>query len=152
MDNEAKQSSGQYGDIITALVLLVVGVGFTVVAYGYGLGELRRIGPGAMPFLIGCAFSICSFICFITAFRRRIEIEVSPPVPVIMVLGAVIAWALLVKPFGLVLATAVLMLIGTRAYGPVRWVSSGIVIVCMCIGCVALFIYGFRLPFTVFGG
>lgn len=152
MGNGKHIRAAQYADIAIALVLLAVGLGFTIIAYGHGLGSMRRIGAGAMPFLIGCALCLCSLICLFGALRGRIQVDVSPPLPVALVLIAVVAWALMVEPFGLVPATVVLMLIGTFAYGPIRWISTSIVIAAMCVGCVALFIYGFRLPFTIFGG
>ncbi|MEW5422189.1 tripartite tricarboxylate transporter TctB family protein [Amorphus sp. 3PC139-8] len=152
MGTERHIRGAQYADIAIALVLFSIGVGFSVVAYGHGLGSLRRIGPGAMPFLIGCMLSLCALACLVNAVRKKIEVEVSPPLPVALIIVAVIAWALLVEPFGLVPATIVLMLIGTFAYGKVHWMSTLIVIAAMCVGCVALFIYGFRLPFTIFGG
>ena len=49
---ERPPSGGPAYQVVSALVVLVLGLGAAYLSYGYGLGSLRRPGPGLWPFAV----------------------------------------------------------------------------------------------------
>ncbi|WP_417264032.1 tripartite tricarboxylate transporter TctB family protein [Celeribacter sp.] len=129
----------------------LVGLALAVVSYRYGLGSLRQIGPGLMPFIIGAVLMLCGLVAAIVELKAGdIDFVPSPLSPILLVVAGVLIWALTVERLGFVIATVLLMLCTTLAYRPVKWKSSLIVIACMAGFSAVFFIYGFKLPFKLF--
>ena len=49
---ERPPAGGPAYQVVGALVALALGLGGAILAYGYGLGSLRRPGPGLWPFIV----------------------------------------------------------------------------------------------------
>jgi putative tricarboxylic transport membrane protein len=50
--DERPPAGGPAYQIVGALVALALGLGGAILAYGYGLGTLRKPGPGLWPFIV----------------------------------------------------------------------------------------------------
>ena len=61
-------------EALFSLLLSAVGVVVMIMCYGYGLGTLRRPGPGLYPLFIGMGILIFSLLLFLSAVRSP-----SPP-------------------------------------------------------------------------
>lgn len=144
-------------DVATAIVFIVVGVGAFIIALDYPLGTLHRMGPGIFPLLVSglmAAIGIGLALQAMAAWRLR---RVSGGAPALIpnfatiralafVMLSLLAFALLVRPAGLFIATSVLTFIATRAE-PGRAIV-GSLILSLSLSCIAavIFIYGIGLP------
>jgi hypothetical protein len=87
------------------------------------MGTAQEMGPGYFPSIVGAALTIIGFALSVGSLRGRSESEaVSLPAmyPLVMITGAVVCFALLLEPLGLVLALFVLISIACLASPQVR--------------------------------
>ena len=62
-------AGGAAYQIISAVVVLVLGAVAAVLAYGYGLGSLRRPGPGLWPFVVSIAITALAVTLLVVGRR-----------------------------------------------------------------------------------
>lgn len=103
-------------DWIGGLVIALVGIYVSILAIGYELGDLRRMGPGFFPLAAGCLLVL--FGTSITIWVREVEPQFDDMrwQAALSVFAAILAWGLLLEPFGLIPATAALVLIAALAH------------------------------------
>lgn len=135
-----------------ALVLVFIGAYVTYKAFGYGLGELSRLGAGALPFILGILIILVGL--FIGIFSPDGE-EPAPATkwrPVVLVLGALLAFALLIESAGLIVATGALVFISGMADPEHTW-RSLLAIYIFLLGTVyIIFVRLLSIPFDMIGG
>jgi putative tricarboxylic transport membrane protein len=68
--------------------------------------------------------------------------------PALVIVG-ISLFAMLIRPFGLVLATYLAFMISIFGSKEMRWVESAIAAAVMTLGCVLLFVYLLNLPFQL---
>lgn len=139
----------RWADCAIAGVIMLIAAAMMITAYGYSLGSIRNIGPGMMPFLIGLSLLIAAGFALLRSRRDTFQMAGVPVFRAGAVIGGVVLWGLTIDRLGLVPATVILMLMASLAYGPMRWRSTLIAIAGTTIGCVLVFIYGFKLPFDI---
>jgi uncharacterized protein YybS (DUF2232 family) len=108
-------------DIIGGLALTALGVFAAVHAQTYDFGSLNRMGPGYFPVALGVILALLGLLIAIPAFRRRgqpIQVEWKT---FALVMGSIVAFALTLKLLGLVLATALAVIISSLADHETRW-------------------------------
>ncbi|MBS7705032.1 tripartite tricarboxylate transporter TctB family protein [Chelatococcus asaccharovorans] len=144
-------------ELLAALLFLVFGAAAVLLGWGYGLGTPSRLGTGAMPVLVGgvlCVLGIAQFANATKAARARQRLprafsraEVRP---LLLVLGAVLAFAALVIPAGLIPALVVLIAIAWSAQsGGQRWEIAGAMVTVIAL-IIAIFKLGLGLPIRLF--
>jgi hypothetical protein len=123
-------------DQVSTALWVIVGLAIALVSTTYGLGAAESPGTGFMPFLAGLAIFFFASIGAIHGFvKRRAG---SPWKPILqgvdwkksfVVLAALIAYALLLKPLGFSLSTALFIAFLMRAVQPQKWpvVAAGAV-------------------------
>jgi hypothetical protein len=116
-------------DQMSAAVWFALGLTITIASVPYGLGTLDSPGTGFLPFLSGLAITLFSFIGLAHATRkRRMGVGWKPVMRGVMwknsliVLTALLAYVLLLKPLGFSLCTALFIGFLVRAVQPQRWV------------------------------
>ena len=120
------------------------------ISHSYPMGTAARMGPGFFPFLLA---SILGLLCFTLAVRSLFTSETKMEGfflrPTILILGAVLAFAILVEPFGLVLAILGLVVISSLAETEFRWWK--VILLCLFLASmgVGVFVYALGLPFRV---
>jgi hypothetical protein len=134
-------------DVYAGLFFFLIGIVTVLEARGYSVGTARTMGPGYFPILLGY---LLLMIGGGTAVRglwlKGGGIKISSIRPVLMVSGAVLSFALLLKPCGLILALLALVFIsclGSREF-TIRYA----VILFFVLAAVAtiLFVYILGLP------
>jgi hypothetical protein len=70
--------------------------------------------------------------------------------PLVFILGAASLFGILVGPAGLVVASAVMMVVGAMGGWDFRWKEQVINAVVMTAACTGIFYYGLGLPFKLF--
>lgn len=151
-------------DLLAAAMFVVIGVGAIWIALDYPVGTLRRLGPGALPMGLGVLLLASGLGLAAQALLRArldphwqgkplIRIPKLPSIHVIRSTVCVVAglglFGLLVRPAGLFLATAVLVLVSSRAEAGTPILGSLALAVVIPAACVGIFVYGIGLPFRV---
>ena len=129
------------------LVLVAFGTAVVAMGSGYDFGTPRRMGPGFMPMVTGVL--IIAFGIGIILRPEPAEEGDAPQLNLrapLLVFAAIGAWALMLEPLGLVLATAALVLISAFAHPKPNPLRVGASLVVLPFIAVAIFDWGFRLP------
>jgi len=137
---------------IVGAALVLIGVFVAYKGYVYGLGQISRLGPGALPF--GLGLLIAPFGVLIAAVDPDGD-EIAPVIkwrPIALVLSALLAFALLVDTAGLVIATAALVFVSGAADPEHNWKSLLAIFGFLIIFVYVVFVRLLAIPFTMIGG
>ena len=124
-------------DQVSGAIWFAGGIAIAVGSLRYGLGPLDSPGTGFLPFLAGSAISLLALIGLVHATVKRTRGAGWKPVmrgalwkKSLLVMTALLAYALLLKPLGFFLCTALFMGFLLRAVEPQRWlvVAAGAVL------------------------
>lgn len=139
-----------YGDIIGGGALIGVG-GFIALhaVTTLSLGTVSRMGPGMFPAALGVILAVLGAVILVPALFRQGEVLKVDLRSLVSVAGAMLAFVLLVEPFGLIPAILVLTLIATRADDKLGWLGSGILAVALALGAVLIFHVGLDLHLPI---
>jgi hypothetical protein len=151
-------------DFLSGLIFVVVGLAAFIVATGYPLGTPARMGPGLLPLYLGGLLVLIGLgVCLQSLSLREREApikEANGPRPsfgersrllrpVICVVAGLMAFALLVKPLGLVIAITLLVLIVTQAESGFPIWKALLLGPLLALMAVLIFVFGLNLPFPV---
>lgn len=129
-----------YRDIVGGALLFVVGIAFAWYAAGhYQLGTLQRMGPGMFPTGLGAILAVLGVALFIPAFFRTgvmPEIRIWTP---LFVLAGCSAFALAIRPLGLIPAIVAVVAISSLAELKVRPV--GLIALCGTLCLIAWLVF-----------
>ena len=103
-----------YYDLLGGGALAALGLG--VAAYSgahYDFGTLRQMGPGFFPVVLGGLLAGLGLIVALPAWRRQTEARPFDLPEAVAALGAILVFALTMNRLGLILATALAVLIAT---------------------------------------
>jgi Tripartite tricarboxylate transporter TctB family len=137
-------------ELIAGLMFAAFGIAGLWIAADYPRGTALRMGPGYMPVvlcwglvLLGAVIAIRGVLrtgARLTAWHLR---------PLILVLVAILAFALLIEPAGLAVATVAIVLIGAAGGREFRFIEALALALALAAGTVALFVYGLKLTMPV---
>ena len=115
-------------DQVSGAVWVAVGIAVALGSVRYGLGPLESPGTGFLPFLAGCAIALLATIGLIqSTLKQRRGVGWTPILrgvrwqKPLLVMAALAAYALLMKPLGFVLCTVLFIGFLLRAVEPQRW-------------------------------
>jgi hypothetical protein len=115
-------------DQVSAAIWIAVGIAVALGSLRYGLGPLESPGTGFLPFLAGCAIALPASIGLILSTLKRREGTGWTPVlrgvlwqKPLLVMAALCAYPLLMKPLGFFLCTVLFIGFLLRAVEPQRW-------------------------------
>ena len=135
------------------LMFLAFGVGFVVIARDYDMGSAQRMGPAYFPTILGSLLSILGLlIAFISLGpdkRDDARVQKFHFDALGWVLGSVIAFGLLLRPAGLVVALLALVLISGLGSHDRNFRQLVILAVGLVLLVLAVFIYGLGLTIPV---
>lgn len=140
-------------DFFTGLIFLFFGGLAMVVARHYPMGTVMRMGPGYFPSVLGGLLALLGVVIALRALWLRGEAPTPLALrPLLLVLGAVLAFALLVHSLGLVLATLALVVMSCA--GGLEFHSREVAVLYLVLAALALglFVYGLGLPFKLWPG
>lgn len=97
-------------DIVGGVALTILGIATALYAQRYEFGELNRMGPGYFPVALGIILAVLGLLIAIPAFfKEGAPIHVDW-MPLTVVLGSLLIFALGVKTLGIIFATALSVL------------------------------------------
>ena len=124
-------------------------VGAKLIA-GYQMGSSVRMGPAYFPVVLGALLAVLGLIVLIDSL-----VEEGPEVakfhfrPLLFIAISSLAFAYLLKPLGLVLASVILVFIAAYGGHEFKWKEVAIMSVVLVIFSVIVFVKGLSLPFPV---
>ncbi|MDF1605122.1 tripartite tricarboxylate transporter TctB family protein [Nocardioides sp. YIM 152315] len=144
---ERPPAGGPAYQVVGALVTLAVGVGGTVLSYGYGLGTLRKPGAGMWPFVVSLLITALS-LALLVGGRQLADSErftrssLLPAIGILTFLGL----GALMPAVGFEIPSLLLCVIWLRFLGGETWRSTILVSVGAVAAFYFLFLYGLGIP------
>lgn len=138
-------------DFWAGLMFVTFGLFFVIVAQmNYQMGTAVRMGPGYFPTVLGGLLAVLGAVVFFTSFT----VEGTPiPTfhfrPLIFILISSLAFAYLLKPLGLVFATAALIFISAYGGHEFKFKEVAWLTVFLVVFSVLVFVKGLTLPFPI---
>ena len=137
-------------DFYAGLLFTFFGAFTLLAARRYPVGTASRMGAGYFPYMLGGALAIIGLFIVVRALWARGE-PINPWSlrPLLLVTGAVVGFALLVRPLGLILAT--LTMIITSSLGNTESRIGEVAVLCLVLVgmAVVLFAWGLGIPFNI---
>jgi len=130
--------------IVTGLFFL-----FWAVAY-YQMGTAVRMGPAYFPAVLGGLLAVLGGIVMLGSFAIS-----GPPIPefhfrpLLLISLACVVYGYLMKPAGLLVATAALVFISAYGGHEFKWKEVSILYLVLVIFSVLVFVKGLTLPFPI---
>lgn len=137
-------------DFYAGLMFIFFGLFGLFAARSYPLGTAMRMGPGYFPCMLGGALAALGLCIAARSLWVRGEPIASWALrPSLLITGAVIAFALLVRPLGLVLATLTLIIVGSL--GNTEFRIGEVAVLCLVLVgmAVGLFAWALGIPFNI---
>lgn len=142
-----------FKDFYAGLMFTLFGTAFLWGATRYSMGAAAKMGPGYFPLILGGLLTLLGVIILIQSLVvEAADGEVGLLVivkPAILVFGSIAAFALLLRPAGLVVAIFEIILVSSFASHEARFKESVISAVVLCIVSLAIFVYGLKLQIPV---
>jgi hypothetical protein len=133
------------------LMFIGIGLFFTIWAVvQYQMGTAVRMGPAYFPTVLGGLLAVLGSIVLFGSFA--IEGPKVPPFafrPLILVSVSCLLYGYLMKPLGLVGATAALVFVAAAAGHEFKWKEVAALFVVLIIFSWAVFVKGLTLPFPM---
>lgn len=137
-------------EFVGGLSLMLLGAAFAVHAgTNYAIGTVTRMGPGMVPVILGTLLALFGVVLVVGAFFRAPkggEIRIFVP---IVILGAILAFALLIRPFGLFPAVFACTVIATFAEMTFRPIASLLLATVLSVAAWLIFVVALQLPIAL---
>ena len=127
-------------DLFLGLIFLGIAAGVLVYSRQYEMGTARQMGPGYLPFVLGLV--LAGFGAVLAGASFFGEHEPAEPLGMrasVLVLAAVTAFGLLIRPAGLVVSIPVLVVIAGFAYPARKTAPLVLYAACLAAGCIIVF-------------
>lgn len=144
------RATKDYADIIGGLLLIAAGGWFVMHSGNYTMGTLRRMGPGYFPVLIGGMIILFGLLVLVPGMLRAGSMPRPEWRPFATISLSVLAFALLVEPFGLVPATVALTIAAALAEPGLRPLRLALLALGLSALGVLVFTQGLGIPLPAF--
>ena len=138
-------------DFWAGVLFIAFGLVAMVIALkNYQFGTAVRMGPGYFPAVLGGLLAVLGLIT--AAGSLVIEGPKVPQMhfrPLLLISVACVAYGYLMKPLGLVLATAVLVFVSALGGHEFKWKEVTILAIVLIVFSVLVFVKGLTLPFPL---
>ena len=133
--------------MVSAAVVLVIGLGGAWLAYGYGLGTLRRPGPGLWPFIVSCLIVVLAVVLMVVG-RHLDDAEKFTRSSLLVAVGAAtfVALGFLLPVIGFEIPAVLLGIVWLRFLGGESWRSTIVISVLTTAAFYGLFLYALSDP------
>ena len=138
-------------DFWSALMFLGFGVFFMLWSMAhYQMGTAVRMGPGYFPVMLGGLMCVLGLIVLLGSLTLK-----GPPVPqfhyrpLLFISIGVVLYGYLMKPLGLMLATAALVYVSAFGGHEFKWKEVTILFVILAAFSWIVFVKGLTLPFPI---
>jgi hypothetical protein len=128
-----------------------VGLGAVGIARGYAIGTALHMGPGYFPIVLGIllivvgAVSVANGLVVTTATSGRVVLR-----PLLTICAAVLLFAVGIDRIGLVPSVFLSAFLASTAVPQPKILEAGLIAALLAVLSAGIFIYGLKLPFTLF--
>ena len=141
-------------DFWSGVMFIAFGLFFAGFAGQYDMGSAARMGPAYFPTVLGLLLVFIGAVIGLKGLRRDAEdghgqVDRFHFKPLILVLGAVVAFGVLLRPAGLVVALLALVFISSLGSGEFRLKEVLPLAIGLCLLVLAVFIWGLGLTIPV---
>jgi len=137
-----------YRNIVSGLLLIIGGLAIALYAgLSYPLGTLRQMGPGLFPTALGCLLAIFGAFLFVPALFRPGDFPKVDGRSTVAVLAGVGVFAVLINPFGLIVA--IVASTGVSSLADVRVTPKMVVVLSAVLSLLAYLIFKLTLGLPV---
>lgn len=137
-------------DFWAGSMFFLLGVYFVAVAQNYTLGTSAKMGPGFFPTVLGLLMAgLGILIVVMAAFASSDPLPRFVWRPLLIIVFAICLYGLLLPVTGFMIATVVLVAVGSKADAETRFLQSIVLGVCLSIFAALIFHYGLGLPFRL---
>jgi hypothetical protein len=150
MVEERKPRPAERADLWAGLMFAGFGAAALWAGADYPQGVPSRIGPGYVPRLLGMLLAGIGFFLIFRAFwaRETVDSRIAWR-PLLLILAAIVAFALVFTASGLVPGILVLVAIANFAASENRWTTAVVLGAFLAFSAWALFVKGLALPLPV---
>ena len=137
-------------DFLSGLMFLGWGIAGLCIGHDLPMGSALRMGPGYLPRLLSWGLIVLGI-----AIAIRGAIVAGEPIgrwhwrPLVVVSIAVLAFALLLEPAGLVVATLAIVVVGGLGGPEFRFFESILLAAGLVLGAIVIFVYALKLPLPI---
>jgi putative tricarboxylic transport membrane protein len=147
LEERRPPAGGPIYQVVSSLVPLALGLTGAVLAYGYGLGTLKRPGAGLWPFVISMLIVTLSLLLLVIGRHLQdAEKFTRSSLLVIIGLATFVGIAVLLPIIGFEIPSLLLCVVWLKFLGGESWRSTVIVSVVTVAAFYLLFLYGLRIP------
>ncbi len=137
-------------DFLSGLLFIALSVIFIVMSTKYDFGNLKEIGPGFFPLILGCILMVLGIAVTLISLGAKgeaVRLSRWHWKPIIVLSASILAFAITIPTLGFAAAIVILLVISSFAYTGKRKTSEFFL---MTIGltllAVLVFIVGLKLP------
>jgi hypothetical protein len=140
-------------DIGAAAMFILIGLAGLWFGREYDKGSAAQMGPGYMPMLLSVGLILFGIIVGL----RGVTLQGPPIEPrrwlsTLLILAAILVFALLIESAGLLVATFAVVLLSALASPEAKWKETIGLAVFLALFCVLVFVYGLKQPIPVLWG
>jgi putative tricarboxylic transport membrane protein len=145
--DERPPAGGPAYQIVAALVVLVIGIGGAYLAYGDGLGSLRRPGPGLWPFAVSVLIALLAIMLLVVG-RHLDDAEKFTRASLLVLAGGAtfVGLGLMLPTLGFEIPAILLGIVWLRFLGGESWRSTIVISVATTAAFYLLFLYALKIP------
>jgi putative tricarboxylic transport membrane protein len=114
----------RHRDTCSAIVFLILALAVGLQAARFPMGNLKRVGPGFFPLILAALLGLLSMLLLIKGLWSSERVRVCWPARwggIILVIAAIFAYTLLLKPLGFLLATFLFTSLVFKYADSTRW-------------------------------
>jgi hypothetical protein len=138
-------------DFLTGIMFLLFGAATMILSRGLTIGSAAKMGPGYFPFALGLLLAVLGAGILSRSLLQTEELQPWPSFhlgPLAIVLLSVFLFSQVLKPFGLLLSTALLVVMVSKASHEFRWretlVNAAVLVVIVLL--VFVYFLKFQIP------
>jgi len=135
----------------SGIMFLVSGLFFAIWAENhYQMGSAVRMGPGYFPVVLGYILAVLGAIVLGMSFTvKGPKVPAFHLRPILFITVGVVLYGYLMKPLGLMLATAALVYVSAYGGHEFKWKEATILFVVLAAFSWIVFVKGLTLPFPI---
>ena len=139
-------------DFWAGIMFMTFGAFFACVGMQYRIGIAAKMGPGYFPTVLGVIVILLGIVMSVGALFGKITDEkvVKFHLPtLLLILGSIVMFGLLLKPFGLIFSMLILIAISSYASNEFSWKATLLSAVVLIVICLVVFVWLVNLEFQL---
>lgn len=136
-------------DFLTGGMFIFFGGAAMVLSSGLAIGTAAKMGPGYFPFALGAFLVVLGAVILLRGViwaRGSHGWPVLQVKPVVLILASVVLFSQILRPLGLPLSTAVLVMVASKASHEFQWKEALLNAAVLVAIVLAVFVYFLEFP------